>query len=175
MTVNIIAAVALDGAIGRNNDLLWHLSADLKYFKATTMGHPVIMGRRTFESIGRPLPGRRNIVISRSDELTLPEGVELVHSFEEAISLFEGIELPDSASPFVIGGGQIYAQAMEYAAAHAECDARIYVTRVFVSAPKADTFFPPIEADFWDIKDQSDIETDEKSGIQYRFETYTKA
>lgn len=159
--MNIIAAVALNGAIGRNNDLMWHLSADLKFFKATTMGHPVIMGRKTFESIGRPLPGRLNIVISRG-EPQLPEGVELAHSLNEALCM-----LPDGANPFVIGGGQIYAEAM------ASADT-LYITRVFASPDDADTFFPPILADEWDIEEQGETQIDERSRMEFRFEKYTR-
>lgn len=160
MTVKIIVAAALNGAIGRNNDLMWHISGDLRFFKATTMGHPVIMGRKTFESIGRALPGRRNIVVSRG-EPQLPQGVELAHSLEEALGMLEGTE------PFVIGGGQIYAQAMKYAS-------ELYLTRVFCSPDDADTFFPPITADEWEIVSTSDVETDEKSGLNYSFERYKK-
>lgn len=161
MTVKIIVAAALNGAIGRNNDLMWHISGDLRFFKATTMGHPVIMGRKTFESIGRPLPGRRNIVISRGEPV-LPDGVELAHSLDQALEM-----LGDAAEPFVIGGGQIYAQAMNRAS-------ELYVTRVFCSPADADTFFPPIMADDWNIVSQSEIEHDEKSGLDYRFEKYTR-
>lgn len=161
MTVNIIAAVAFNGAIGRNNGLLWHLSADLKFFKATTMGHPVIMGRKTFESIGRPLPGRRNIVISRG-EPQLPEGVELAHSLHEALHM-----LDEGSEPFVLGGGQIYAEAMDVADT-------LYITRIFSSPDDADTFFPPITADRWDIRTQGETQMDEKSGIEFRFEKYTR-
>lgn len=160
MTVKIIVAAALNGAIGRNNDLMWHISGDLRFFKATTMGHPVIMGRKTFESIGRALPGRRNIVVSRG-EPQLPQGVELAHSLEEALGMLEGTE------PFVLGGGQIYAQAMKYAS-------ELYLTRVFCCPDDADTFFPPITADEWEIVSTSDVETDEKSGLNYSFERYKK-
>lgn len=160
MAVKIIVAAALNGAIGRNNDLMWHISGDLRFFKATTMGHPVIMGRKTFESIGRALPGRRNIVISRG-EPALPEGVELAHSLDEALQML------GEADSFVIGGGQIYAQAMDKAR-------ELYVTRVFCSPADADTFFPPIDADNWDIVSQSEVEKDEKSGLEYRFEKYCR-
>lgn len=170
MKVNLIAAVALNGAIGRNGDLIWHLSADLKYFKATTMGHPVIMGRKTFESIGRALPGRLNIVISRG-EPTLSDGVVLVHSLEEALEKVRTAGETVTSEPFVIGGGQIYADAVKYILKN-RLDANIYLTRIFCNPEDADTFFPPIEADSWEIISQSEISHDEASGLDYRFETY---
>lgn len=166
MNISIIVAAAPNGAIGRGGDLIWHLSADLKYFKATTMGHPVIMGRKTFESIGRALPGRLNIVISRG-EPQLPEGVVLVHSLEEALKAAESSE----SEPFIIGGGQIYADAMKMAG-KGGVDATIHLTRVFCSPDDADTFFPGIEADRWKIIKESEIMRDEPSGLEYRFETY---
>lgn len=164
MTANIIVAIASNGAIGRNNDLLWHLSADLKFFKATTTGHPVIMGRRTFESIGRALPGRRNIVISRTQP-QLPQGVELAHSLAEALEMCRQTD-PENL-PFIIGGGQIYAQAMDYAST-------IYVTRVFCSPEDADTFFPEIDPDIWKLEDEGEVLHDEASGLDYSFLKYTR-
>lgn len=154
--INIIAAVALNGAIGRDNDLIWHISEDLKFFKATTLGHTVVMGRKCWESIGRPLPGRRNIVVSRGEPV-LPEGVELAHSVEEALAMAGN-------DCYVIGGGQIYAAAMPWADT-------LYITRVFCS-PKADVFFPAIEADDWDIESQS--ETFTENSLEFRFEKYVR-
>lgn len=165
--MNIIAAVALNGAIGRNNDLIWHIGEDLKFFKKTTLGHPVIMGRKCFESIGRALPGRKNIVISRG-EPTVPEGVLTVHSIEEALALA-------GEDCFVIGGGQIYAAAMRYALDTPGCDCTLYITRVFCSPDDADVFFPAIEADGWEIVEQGEMLRDESSGIEYRFEKYRLA
>ena len=103
----IIVAIADNNAIGRDNALLWHLSEDLKFFRRSTLGCPVIMGRKTYESIGRPLPKRINLVISRNN--VAPDGVELVHSLEEA---YEQAEATNLERCFVMGGGQIYAQAM---------------------------------------------------------------
>ena len=107
--ISVIVAVAQNGVIGGGNTLLWHISEDLRRFKSITMGHPVIMGRRTFESVGRPLPGRTNVVVSRREDYT-PEGVTVVRSLEEAFALF-----PQEEEIFVTGGGQIYAQAMPLA------------------------------------------------------------
>ncbi|MFT3856473.1 MAG: dihydrofolate reductase [Aquabacterium sp.] len=108
-SLSLIAAVARNRAIGKDNALLWRLPEDLQFFKRTTMGCPVIMGRKTCESIGRPLPGRRNIVISRSEDWTMP-GVERASSLQGALAL-----VADADKAFVIGGGQIYAEALPQA------------------------------------------------------------
>ena len=151
--VNIIVAVADNGAIGKDNSLLWHIREDLKYFKKVTMGCPVIMGRRTFESIGRPLPGRQNIVVSKSGTYALPEGVLPAGSLEEAVSKAEGDEM------FVIGGGQIYRQALPLADS-------LYVTEVHVTVEDADTFFPEIDAGQWEEESRTAPQTDAESGIE---------
>ena len=104
--LSIIVAIARNGIIGSGNSLIWHISEDLRRFKAITSGHPVVMGRKTFESIGRALPGRTNVVITRQSSF-LAEGCTVVHSLEEALALF-----PESEEVFVIGGGEIYAQAL---------------------------------------------------------------
>ena len=103
--IAIIVAVAENGVIGGDNRLLWHISEDLKHFKAVTTGHPVVMGRKTYESLGRPLPGRRNVVVTRQN-ISI-EGCDVVHSLDEALALFRPEE-----KVFVIGGAQIYAQAL---------------------------------------------------------------
>ena len=165
LDMNIIAAVALNGAIGRNNDLIWHIGEDLKFFKKTTLGHTVIMGRKCFESIGRALPGRRNIVISRGQP-TVPEAVLTAHSIEEALTLA-------GDDCFIIGGGQIYTAAMAYAVSNASrCDCTLYITRVFSNPDDADVFFPAIKADEWEIVGQGDIRKDTASGLEFRFEKY---
>lgn len=134
MIVSIIVAVANNNAIGGNNQLLWHISADLKRFKAITSGHAIVMGRKTYESIGRPLPNRQNIVITRNRELTLP-GADVVESVVAAKAVATGEEL------FIIGGGEIYRQTMVLAD-------RIYLTRIWADY-KADTFFPEIDLRIW--------------------------
>ena len=103
--LSLIVAVAQNGVIGDRNALLWHISEDLKHFKALTSGHPVVMGRKTYESLGRPLPNRTNVVVSRQ-ELEIP-GCRVVHSLDEALALFPGDE-----EVFIIGGAQIYAEAL---------------------------------------------------------------
>ncbi len=102
----LIAAVARNGTIGRDNALPWRLRDDLKRFKSLTLGHPIVMGRKTWESLGRPLPGRRNIVVTRQRDLQL-EGAEVVHSLDEALALCGAVE-----RAFVIGGAQLYAEAL---------------------------------------------------------------
>ena len=157
----IIVAIADNNAIGRNNALLWHISEDLKFFKRTTLGCPVIMGRKTFESIGRPLPKRLNIVVSRGFDA--PEGVVAVKSLEEAYAAAE----KENPRCFVIGGGQIYAQAM------ADAD-RLIVTHVHTVIEDADTFFPAIDPAVWQVADRSEMLRDEESGFDFEFVTYIR-
>ena len=133
--ISVIVAVAQNGVIGGGNTLLWHISEDLRRFKSITMGHPVIMGRRTFESVGRPLPGRTNVVVSRREDYT-PEGVTVVRSLEEAFALF-----PQEEEIFVTGGGQIYAQGMPLAD-------KLYLTTVEKDYD-GDTRFPDWNRDEW--------------------------
>ena len=174
----IIVAIADNNAIGKDNALLWHISEDLKFFKRTTMGCPVIMGRKTFESIGRPLPKRLNIVISRGFEA--PDGVLVVSSLEDAYKA-ASVALPAEsgstplesgdagASParcFVMGGGQIYAQAMP------DMD-RLIVTHVHTVIEEADTFFPPIDPAVWQVVQRSELFTDEETGFTFEFVEYS--
>ena len=169
----IIVAIADNNAIGKDNALLWHISEDLKFFKRTTMGSPVIMGRKTFESIGRPLPKRTNIVVSRSG-YDAPEGVVVVASLEEAFaavqssvsSAVSGTETSPSKA-FVIGGGQIYAQALPLVD-------RLIVTHVHTVIEDADTFFPDIDHSFWSVADRSELQTDPETGYTFEFVEYVK-
>ena len=166
----IIVAIADNNAIGKDNALLWHISEDLKFFKRTTMGCPVIMGRKTFESIGRPLPKRLNIVISRGFEA--PEGVVVVSSLAEAYAVASSPAsvIPDQiGNPrcFVMGGGQIYAQAIS------DMD-RLIVTHVHTVIEDADTFFPPIDPEVWKVADRSEIFHDDESGYDFEFVEYTR-
>ncbi|MCD8072616.1 MAG: dihydrofolate reductase [Alistipes sp.] len=132
---SIIVAVAQNGVIGGENRLLWHISEDLRRFKAITSGHPVVMGRKTFESLGRPLPGRTNVVITRNRDYTA-QGCTVVSSLEEAVGMF-----PPEVELFIIGGGQIYRQAMETAD-------RLYITMIYKDYD-GDTTFPEIDPDIW--------------------------
>lgn len=133
--VSLIAAVGRNGVIGAGNSMPWHLPEDFAYFKQTTMGHPMVMGRRTFDAIGRVLPGRRSIVITRRVDWSHAE-VETAHSLVEALSLAGPAD-----EVYVVGGGEIYAEAMPYA--H-----RLLVTEVD-QEPEGDVHFPPIDPATW--------------------------
>lgn len=136
MTLSIIVAIASDGAIGRANDLLWHLPADLKRFKELTTGHTILMGRKTFESLPRgPLPNRRNIIISRS--LPAQPGAEVYPTIQQAMEACASDE-----EVFIIGGGEIYRQLLPDTE-------RIYLTRVQASFPDAEVFFPELDPTEW--------------------------
>ncbi len=157
--IDIIVAVAPDMAIGRGGDLLFHISADLKRFKQLTMGHPIIMGRKTFESLPKgALPGRRNIVVSRNRSYSAP-GAEVVVSLSEAVSICQ-----DADKVFVIGGAQIYALALPMADT-------LQLTRFDRTVADADCHFPTISDNEWISAEKSKWATDEKSGVKYRFET----
>ncbi|MDO4510324.1 MAG: dihydrofolate reductase, partial [Bacteroidales bacterium] len=136
--ISAIVAIASDGAIGKNGDLLWHLSADLKHFKAITMGHSIVMGRTTFESFPKgALPGRQNIVITRNAQYH-PEGTTIAHSIEEAIA---AAEMPGEV--MIIGGAQIYAATLPMVDT-------IYLTRVHANFPDADAHFPALNPEEWE-------------------------
>lgn len=158
----LIVAIADNNAIGRGNALLWHISEDLKFFRRQTIGCPVIMGRKTFESIGRPLPHRINIVISRRD--VAPDGVALVHSLGEAFEIAEATNLERC---FVMGGGQIYAQALDLVD-------KLVVTHVHTVIENADTFFPEIDPSVWKVEERSDLQHDEETGYDFEFVTYVR-
>lgn len=162
MEKNVIVAIADNYAIGKDNALLWHISEDLRFFKRKTLGWPVIMGRKTFESIGRALPGRVNIVISRG--FSTGEEVEIAGSLEEAFAIAESTNLEKC---FVMGGGQIYAQALESAD-------RLVVTHVHVVIEDADTFFPPIDPQMWTVEGRSELMTDESTGYTFEFVEYVR-
>lgn len=158
---SIIAAVAENGAIGKNNEMLWHISADFKYFKETTLGHTVIMGKNTWLSLPKkPLPKRTNIIISRSLAVDI-ENVVVVSSIEKVIELCNSND-----EHFVIGGGKIYEEFMPLAK-------RLYITRVNKSFD-ADTFFPNIDENVFKLISQSETFTDDNSGLQYCFEIYER-
>ncbi len=159
MKIAMIAAVAENNAIGIDNKLPWYLPGDLRYFKAVTMGKPIIMGRKTFESLKRPLPGRTNIVMTR-DQSFEHEGVRVVRSLSEATSLAENIAMIDGVSELmIIGGEQIYRQALPQAE-------RLYLTRVS-QAFTGDAFFPTLNEPEWQETAREDHETDE--GLKYSY------
>lgn len=161
--LSIIVAQAENRAIGLNGDMPWHLSGDLKRFKALTMGHPVVMGRRTWESLPkRPLVGRRNIVFSQSEDFA-PEGAEVVRSVNDLFAL-----LHDSDDEvFIIGGGRIYNMLMPWAN-------RLYITWVHKVFPKADTFFPMIDLSEFTKVNETERMVDEKSGLEFSYAEYDR-
>lgn len=159
MTLSLIAAIGLDGAIGRQGGLAFYISDDLRHFKALTMGHPIIMGRKTFESLPKgALPGRRNIVVTRSADFQAP-GAEVVHSIDEAIAL-----VATADQVFVIGGAEIYRQTI----GRADC---LELTLIEARCPDADAFFPPIDSAEWATAEQGPATVDARSGLTYRFST----
>ena len=172
MILSLISAVAKNGVIGGGNTLLWSLPADMKHFRDTTSRHTVIMGRKTYESIGKPLPNRKNIVITR-DANYMREGVDVVNSLDEAIRLVtlehgkEFEENQDEVEAFVIGGGEIYKQAIDRAQ-------KLYITEVHQDFD-GDTRFPEIDNSIWREVHRADYEPDEKNSIPYSFVEYKKS
>ncbi len=158
----IIVAIADNNAIGRDNALLWHISEDMRFFRHQTVGCPVIMGRKTYESIGRPLPKRVNIVISRN--FSTADEVAVVGSLEAAYEVAEATNLERC---YVIGGGQIYAQALE------DAD-KLVVTHVHTVIEDADTFFPSIDPQVWEVAERSEMHHDEEEGYDFEFVTYKR-
>ena len=157
--ISLIVAVAENGVIGDRNALLWHISEDLRHFKAVTTGHPVVMGRKTWESLGRPLPNRTNVVITRQN-IEIP-GCTVVHSLEEAVALF-----PADEEVFVIGGAQIYGEALPAAD-------RFYLTRVH-RAYEGDTRFPEWDAAEWRLVGSESFPCGERYEYPFTFETYER-
>ena len=154
MPVSLIAAMAENRVIGRDNQLPWRLSADLQHFKALTMGKPIIMGRKTYESIGRPLPGRTNIVITR-DSAFQAEGCEVVHSIEQALAAARGFE-----EVMVIGGAELYRQMLD----HAD---RLYLTLVRAEV-EGDALFPELGQQWHEVERES-RKADDKNQFDYDF------
>jgi dihydrofolate reductase len=159
--LTIIAAVSENNALGKDNQLLWHLPEDFKRFKTLTSGHYIIMGRKTFESFPKPLPNRTHIIITRQLDYTASEGCIVVPSFEKAIEL-----CPKNEEAFVIGGGEIYQQSLELVN-------KIDITRVHTSL-EADTFFPAIETTKWKLVFEEFHPKDEKHDYDFTFLTYVK-
>ena len=151
--VSLISAIAKNNALGKDNKLIVRISADMKRFKALTSGHAIIMGRKTFESIGRPLPNRTNIVVTR-DKGFKADGCEVVHSVEEAVEVAKKVE---DIEIFIIGGGQIYKQSITFAD-------KLYLT-IVEGEPEADTYFP----DYAEFKKIILEESHETDGLKYKF------
>jgi len=154
--------------IGRNNNLPWYLPGDLKYFKQATMGKPIIMGRKTWDSIGRPLPGRMNVVISRNPEWQAPAGTTPAKSLDEALVKAEAqAEIEDGEEVMIIGGGQIYAEALPMVD-------RIYVTLVHAQVA-GDAFFPEVDWSEWEELGREDFSASENNPYDYSFVVYQRA
>ncbi len=159
--VTIVVAMGKNHGIGKENQLLWHLPKDLKHFKELTSGHPIIMGRKTYESIGKPLSNRTNIVISRKQDW-FQEGILIVGSIKEAVKFAQKID----ENVFIIGGGNIYEQTLDFTD-------RIEVTMVDATL-EADTFFPKIDENIWIITDEIHHEKDEQHAFDFTFQTYER-
>lgn len=158
--IHIIVAIDRDGAIGRGGDLLYHISDDLRRFKALTMGNTIVMGRRTFDSLPRgPLPGRRNIVVSRREGLSI-DGAEVYADLDSALAA----AADGPGDTFIIGGAEIYRQTLDRAD-------RLHLTLIEASTPGADTFFPAVDPAVWAIAEQSEPAVDPRSGVAYRYVT----
>jgi dihydrofolate reductase len=159
--LTLIVAAGENDAIGKDNKLIWHLSDDLKRFKVLTSGHSIIMGRKTFETFPKPLPNRKHIVISRQQNYKVPDGVIVVNNLDDAIDAARG-----DAQPFVIGGGEIYKQAMPFAS-------KIELTRVHESFD-ADTFFPKVNMSVWNEIDKTFHPKDAQHEYSFSFITYER-
>ncbi len=158
--ITLIAAVAENNALGKNNQLLWHLPDDFKRFKSVTTGHHIIMGRKTFESFPKPLPNRTHVIITRQN-YNAPEGCIVVDSLEKAIAV-----CPKNEEIFIIGGGEIYKQSIEMAD-------KLDITKVH-HLFDADTFFPEIDSNKWDLVYSELHHKDEKHQYSYSFQTYLR-
>ncbi len=160
--VSLIVAMSSNRVIGRDGDLPWHLPADLRHFKKTTMGHHLIIGRATWDEVGKPLPGRTMVVVTRNRDFSA-DGVLIAHSVEEALALAR-----DDDEPFIGGGAEIYRQALAV-----DLVDRLYITRVHAHV-EGDTFFPPVDLDQWLLADRVDHSADEKNEHPYTFERYDR-
>ena len=160
--ISLIAAVGRNNELGKGNTLLWKLPADMKHFKDITSAHAVIMGRKTFESIGKPLPNRRNIIITR-DVKYKKDGIEVAHSLAEALDMF-----PDKKEEmFIIGGAEIYNQFMPIAD-------KLYITHIDGGDSSADAYFPEIIPIVWNEISHVEHSKDEKNLFNYTFSVYEK-
>lgn len=162
MTISLIAAIGKNNELGKNKKLIWSIPADMKFFKETTMGHPVIMGRKTYESIGKLLPKRRNVIITR-DTKYKASGADVVNSIEEALKLFKNYK----EEVFIIGGAEIYRQSIPLAD-------KLYITHIEAENKKADTFFPEIIPIVWNEISHDEHQADEKNNLSYTFSKYER-
>lgn len=165
MTLTFVVAVADDNAIGKDNALPWHLPADLKFFKNTTMGKPVIMGRKTWDSLkGKALPGRENIVLTSHINMEVPEGVKVFRSVNDALAYLREKGTEEAS---IVGGGQIFKETLGIAD-------KMYITRVHTTVPGADAFFMDVDHTHWKLTWSEPHEADEKNKLDYTFELYER-
>lgn len=164
MKISIIAAVGTHNELGKDNELIWNLPSDMLHFRETTRGHVVIMGRKTFESIGKPLPGRQNIIITR-DTTYRTEGADIAHSLTEALEKVDKENYPEEV--FIIGGAQIYTEALALAD-------MLYITHIDKEFPQADTFFPTFDAEIFIETSREHHDQDERHAYPYDFVQYKK-
>ena len=153
--ITVIAAIAKNNALGKDNQLIWYLPADLKLFKKVTLGHHIIMGRKTFESFPKPLPNRTHVVITKQEDYKVPHGIIVVNSLKDALDVAK-----EDNQPFIIGGGEIYKQSLEVAD-------KIYLTLVHQEF-EGDTQFPELNSE-WAKMDRKDFSADEKNQYDYSF------
>lgn len=162
MTISLVVAASENNVIGKDNRLLWHLPNDMKFFKNTTWGMPVIMGRKTYESLGKPLPGRTNIVMTRHREWNA-EGTKVAANMDEAMKAAADT---DAKEVFVIGGGEIFKQVLP------DAD-KVYLTRVHTKL-EGDAFFPELTASDWKLLSQLDFTSDAKHAYAYSFQVWQR-
>ena len=162
MIISFIVAASTNNVIGKNNQLPWSLPNDMKFFKNTTWAMPVLMGRKSFESLGKPLPGRLNVVITRQNDWK-PEGASVVHSVEDAIKVAAAADYNET---FIIGGGEIFKEAMSVAD-------KIYLTRVDVTL-EGDAFFPAMNPKEWLMVSEQSFPSDEKHAYAYHFQLWER-
>lgn len=162
VSLSIVVAAANNNAIGKDNQLLWRLPNDMKYFKNVTWGMPVLMGRKTFESLGKALPGRKNIILTQQNGWKA-DGAIIVKNFDDAVFLTKEMDVKEL---MVIGGGQLYKSAIERAS-------RIHITRVDADF-EADTFFPHIDPAIWKLVSKKDYEADAKHAYNYSFQVWER-
>lgn len=160
--ISLIVAASENNAIGKDNEMLWHLPVDLKFFKNTTWGMPVIMGRKTFEAVGKPLPGRTNIIVTTNSKWNAENTIK-TESIEAAIKVANETNAKEI---FITGGGEIYKQTLPIAD-------RVYLTRVH-TVIDGDTFFPEMDTDIWEVFFEKNVKADEKNKFDMTFQTWKR-
>jgi len=164
--IAMIAAVARNGVIGNEQDIPWRIPSDFAFFKRTTMGKPMVMGRKQYETVGKPLPGRTNIIVTRDPDFRA-EGTVVVHTLDEALRRAAEIAARDGVNEvMIIGGGTIYEQLMPRAD-------RLYISHVDLE-PEGNVHFPPIEPELWRVVEEPEVASDPRDAAQYRVKVYER-